>query len=308
LEDSVIRGVRPLSVTPRGDLARYVASLEVDASGAIGLESRILPPDGQAVLAFQIAAPVTSAGLPADKTGGYILGPRTYAKAVPNPRLVIVVRFRPGGAFPFLGVPMHELENRAEPLAEFWGADGTRLDERLARITTADRRPDDVERWLRVVEDALLARMRRPEFATSATADAAQRAVQAIMAAPETPDLRAVATGIGVSDRHMRRIFDEAVGMGPKAFSKVVRFQRAVRAAERSEAPSWGAIACEAGYYDQSHMIADFRRFTGTTPATFVAASRTIEGAPERGIRAGLDASLACAPHAGNGSRGPRRS
>jgi AraC-like DNA-binding protein len=69
-----------------------------------------------------------------------------------------------------------------------------------------------------------------------------------------------------VSERHLRRVFREALGLGPKEFAQLQRFHRALHAAQSSHYASWASIAVASGYYDQAHLIADFRALTGVTP------------------------------------------
>ena len=80
--------------------------------------------------------------------------------------------------------------------------------------------------------------------------------------------MESVAKRLGVTARHLRRAFTESVGIGPKEFARTVRLQRAVRSAATSN--DWGRIAADAGYYDQAHLIADFRELVGLTPGAFL--------------------------------------
>jgi AraC-like DNA-binding protein len=84
----------------------------------------------------------------------------------------------------------------------------------------------------------------------------------------------AVAAALGVSERHLRRVFRETVGLSPKAFAKLTRFHRALRAAREDGHASWASIAAGAGYYDQAHLIAEFRAIAGVTPRALLAELR----------------------------------
>jgi transcriptional regulator GlxA family with amidase domain len=86
----------------------------------------------------------------------------------------------------------------------------------------------------------------------------------------ETDEVRVddAAKRLGVTTRHLRRAFAENIGIGPKDFARTVRLQRAVLGAATSK--DWGRIAGEAGYYDQAHLIADFRDLIGLTPGAFL--------------------------------------
>lgn len=84
-----------------------------------------------------------------------------------------------------------------------------------------------------------------------------------------------MADELGVSERHLRRVFRETVGLGPKAFAKLARFRRALRAAREDDAAGWADIATAAGYYDQAHLIAEFRTIAGKTPRALLGELRT---------------------------------
>ena len=80
-----------------------------------------------------------------------------------------------------------------------------------------------------------------------------------------------VADHLGTSERHFRRVFRETVGVSPKTYARLRRFRRAVALARRAAAPDWAAIAADVGYYDQAHLIADFRAIGGATPRALLA-------------------------------------
>jgi AraC-like DNA-binding protein len=71
----------------------------------------------------------------------------------------------------------------------------------------------------------------------------------------------------GLSIRKFQRMFRERVGVAPKPYSRIVRFEAALRAKAASPHASWMTIAHEFGYHDQMHLIHDFRQFSGDTPS-----------------------------------------
>ncbi|HKO51732.1 MAG TPA: helix-turn-helix domain-containing protein [Polyangiaceae bacterium] len=83
-------------------------------------------------------------------------------------------------------------------------------------------------------------------------------------------NVNTVAAELGVSARHLRRVFDESFGVSPKAFAQLARFRRALHAAREDMRPGWATIAATAGYYDQAHLIAEFRAIAGVTPQTLL--------------------------------------
>ena len=78
--------------------------------------------------------------------------------------------------------------------------------------------------------------------------------------------VNAVAAELGMSERQFRRVFREAVGLSPKAFTKLARFRRALTVSQDNREASWASIAACSGYYDQAHLINEFRTFAGVTP------------------------------------------
>lgn len=79
-----------------------------------------------------------------------------------------------------------------------------------------------------------------------------------------------LAKSIGVSNRHLNRAFQNAVGIGPKQFVRILRFQQVIKAAQQNVDLNWAEIAADTLYYDQSHMIAEVKRLTGMTPTAFI--------------------------------------
>lgn len=187
-----------------------------------------------------------------------VAGPRTRAlfKRAPPAELAVFVEFEPGAGVPFLGVPPHAIADRYARIEDVWGSEGTRVRDRLlAARTPAEARV--------ALEQTLADRLRRSH------ATASMRLARRAVARLTTHDMKieSLAKELGVSARHLRRVFTETVGVTPKAFARIVRLQRALAPATRSS--SWTERALEAGYYDQAHFIAEFRDLVGTTPGRF---------------------------------------
>jgi AraC-like DNA-binding protein len=167
------------------------------------------------------------------------------------------VHFRPGGAFPFLGLPAQELADNHVDLECLWGQLASELRERVcAAGSAADR--------FQLLENCLLARM--------CDQPAAHRAVDAairLLGTSEQIRVRDVAERVGLSQRRLIKLFAAQVGLTPKLFSRVRRFQRALALVHETGSAEWVQIALGSGYFDQAHMINDFVEFCGFTPAEY---------------------------------------
>jgi AraC-like DNA-binding protein len=173
---------------------------------------------------------------------------------------VLGVEFKPGGALPFLGLPAAELHNQALSLEVLWGAEALHLREQLLVATTAERR-------FAILEQALLARL-----APSRTSHpAVGYALQEFLSAPHPPGIAALADCIGLSQTRFIQVFRDAVGLTPKQFCRVRRFQQVLRLVESSASVQWAELALACGYFDQAHFIHDFQALAGLTPGAYLA-------------------------------------
>lgn len=171
---------------------------------------------------------------------------------------VMGVHFLPGGAFPFLGFSAYELENTHMDLATIWGSDAEEIRERLAIAPSFGHR-------FRLLENALLSRLRRPLEHHPAVS----LALNGFSENSHTV-VRKLAREAGVSDRRFIDVFRSEVGLNPKLFHRVQRFQRILSKVHRFREPEWEQLALENGYFDQSHLIRDFLAFSGFSPADYL--------------------------------------
>src|SRR5262249_5650115 len=171
------------------------------------------------------------------------------------------VAFKPGGTAPFMRVPAHETCDADVPLEALWGQRraGT-LRERLLESDSPNTALDALE--------AILHEM--------CTAPGVHRAVifalTAFDRAPLTTSIAAVTAKVGLSAKRFIERFKIDVGMTPKRYCRIRRFQRAVTVASQGVDVDWAQVALDCGYFDQAHFIHDFRTFAGLTPTAYQAA------------------------------------
>jgi AraC-like DNA-binding protein len=182
-------------------------------------------------------------------------------------RWCVVVRFKAGGAYPFFGMPASALTDQIVPLDELWKPGSSDL----RRAFDDAREPADC---VVAAEDALCRRLFGPDLYEPASAILVRSALRKLDATQTLPSVEELAHELGTSLRQLRRAFGDVVGVAPKLYLRILRFQRARREAEASPEPRWGAIAVAHGYFDQAHLIADFRALSGQTPAALHRASR----------------------------------
>jgi AraC-like DNA-binding protein len=182
----------------------------------------------------------------------------------------VVARLRPGAPAAVLGTSASTIAGRIVSLDELWGAAAVRrLVDRLFR----SRDMNDAAAVLEMaIADRIAAAHGRGANSGRDGYERDERAQLVLNAADRLPreNVSAVAAGLGVSERHLRRVFRDAVGVSPKEFTRLSRFHRALRVAREDAHASWASIAAAAGYYDQAHLIAEFRAIAGAPPRAFL--------------------------------------
>jgi AraC-like DNA-binding protein len=176
-------------------------------------------------------------------------------------------RFRPGLAGAAFALPASALTDLRVALSELWPDSDELLD---AMADTAD-----VRGRIRVLSRAIARRLLAAARASSPPA-AVVHAIRRIDATRGNIAVAALCAELGVTRQHLARLFGRHVGISPKTLARVVR-ARAILVRVRGRALrdiDWSALALDAGYYDQSHLIADFGELTGLTPAAWLAEAR----------------------------------
>jgi len=240
---------------PAAALRAYVACYWTrrarSAGGARG--HRVLP-DGCIDILLELGGPAggepAALGVVGTMTRALVVSPEQH------PAAFLGVRFRPGGAHPFLAVPAAELTDRRVELGDVWGGAMTR-----ALADRAAAAPGLVSK-VRAVEGVLLERLAR----VAAVPRDVSAAVEIIVRAGGAASVEALSGALGVTRQHLARRFARYVGVTPKMLCRVVRAQGVVERAARAERVEWSALAYELGYADQSHLVSDFRELAGVTP------------------------------------------
>lgn len=164
------------------------------------------------------------------------------------------IRFHPAGARKILGIPMQELSGRMVPLEA--------LQHDLVDAVRSACGAGETRERLRIIEAALLKRAAQGSDADPAVWGALKR----LLETDGCVMIEELTAQAGVSRRQLERKFQDWVGLTPKVLGRILRFQRVFKALE-SGAANWAEVAADCGYYDQSHLIRDFRQFAGECPS-----------------------------------------
>ena len=179
-------------------------------------------------------------------------------------RHVIGASLRPAGVLPLLGVPAPAIGESVLLLADLLGRDADRLEDQVFSGP-----PDGA---LQRLAEGLIERGQ----VADGSENVAHRAARLVHEAKGRRRIDDLARDLNVSGRGLERQFLAHVGLTPKLFSRLVRFDRAVRGLASRGQTTWAAFAIAHGYADQAHFINEFREFAGVTPTEFEAQSQDL--------------------------------
>lgn len=220
---------------------------------------------GHASILFELGRTCHSTGRWLDDSsalGATATGPTTAVGRIVSgdfPEMLGIL-FRPGRIISMLGVPARDLIDQTVALDSLWGTGGALL--------AAELRDLDEGARLDRIEAVLLARLARGRH-WAGSVDV-QRLAAAVFRRRGRVAVGSMAQAAGVSRQHLSREFRERLGVAPKLYGRLARFHGALAYVGRPLSVDWARAAAESGYADQSHMIAEFREFSGLTPETLV--------------------------------------
>jgi AraC-like DNA-binding protein len=171
---------------------------------------------------------------------------------------ILGIHFKPGGLFPFFNVPAAALHNAHLPLSDLWGSAAYDLQERLLAARAHEERFSTLEAFL-LQQTACFTR--HPAVAY---------ALRQFRGAPQAGRISAVTNQLGLSPKRFIQLFRQEVGLTPKLYSRLQRFNHVLHQIEKSEDFDWADMALASGYFDQAHFSHDFREFSGMTPVDYL--------------------------------------
>lgn len=187
-------------------------------------------------------------------------GVRTGYISIPSGRkaAMFIIAFRKGMAYPFFPVPMNEMSDRVVDADLLWGRRFAHLREHLHEIKDIGLKFAAAERFL------------LKQFQQRFTLNpAVEFALAEIVRSPDQLNLGRLSRKIGYSQKHFISLFKQQVGVTPKAYLKIMRFQKAIAEIEKTGAANWAEISQDCGFYDQAHFIHNFKSFSGFTPEDY---------------------------------------
>jgi AraC-like DNA-binding protein len=258
--------------TPAGPLGRAVASVWY-ARGTVPYRRERVAPTGSTVAVIVLGDPIIeTAGspraMPLRAERGFVIGPhdRPVTNEPTGETFAVGIVTTPVGCQAALGVAPAAVAGRVVELLAACSFAGSLRDRLLATPE-----PEDM---LDLVVASLAGRLRLEVPGL----ERCERAVAMLQDDPLRP-IADIAAALRVSHGHLDREFTRVVGLAPRRLARLLRVERLLEAIDPAGEVPWAALAAELGWADQSHMIRDIKRHTGSTPSAYVAARRSFAAA-----------------------------
>jgi AraC-like DNA-binding protein len=172
---------------------------------------------------------------------------------------MIGVHFRPGGAFPFFDFPVNELNNLTIEMDAIWNNE-------IHRVRDAILNTSLISHKFNILENYFLQKSKREPESNPLI----KYAVDQLLSSPQVWTIDQLSKKIGISHKHLISLFKKFVGLSPKQFARIAKFQKVIQLVEKQQQIEWTPLAYECGYYDQAHFIKEFEAFSGVNPSAYL--------------------------------------
>lgn len=172
---------------------------------------------------------------------------------------IFSVLFKPQGAMMFFSLPLNELTNNSVSLNDIAGKDAFLLEDQIENAYTMRERVEYLESFL-------LKKLLEKEYYDFKRINSI---IQKIVSLGGEISVDEMSREACLSNKQLERKFSKYVGMTPKQYLKIVRFQKSLKTKEMNPKLNLTTLAYDCGYYDQAHFIKDFKNITGMTPKSF---------------------------------------
>lgn len=171
---------------------------------------------------------------------------------------MLIIAFKRGMAYPFFPFPMQEISDAVVDADLIWGNDFALLRERILENKNSVRK-------FEIVEDFLLGNYLSKLILNPCV----EYALNKIIHQPNQISMQKLNNKIGYSQKHFIKLFKDQIGIAPKSYLKIMRFQKAISDIEAQKEIDWAWLSHDCGFYDQAHFINDFKAFSGFTPEEY---------------------------------------
>ncbi|MGA3091037.1 MAG: AraC family transcriptional regulator [Terriglobales bacterium] len=181
-----------------------------------------------------------------------------FSRRLEGQSQVFGIKFKPGGFRPFLKFPVSKLADRTIPVERVFGNAVRALEELVLSGAKENEKVEAANQFFR-------SRLPAPDE----TVELAGQLVEEILNQRDIKTVDDLVARSGMGKRSLQRMFQEYVGVSPKWVIRRYRLHELIERSHSGERTDWSQLALELGYFDQAHLINDFRSITGFSPTEY---------------------------------------
>jgi AraC-like DNA-binding protein len=199
-----------------------------------------------------------------DRNGAQVAGMHTarFSTTLEGESRVFGIKFRPGGFRPFLGSSVGALANRVVPIEQVFGSGAQQWERTMLSLR-------DAAALIATASEFLRAHLPTPDSNVALTTRLVEQILKAGEGENEIRGVQELARRSGMSQRSLQRLFQEYVGASPKWVIRRYRLHELVERLKAGDVVDGAQAALDLGYFDQAHLINDFRSIVGYSPARY---------------------------------------
>lgn len=247
-------------IPPHPSLEKVIDYYWVEKNGRSSI--KVLP-DGTARILFNLGNPIKIINAEGERNtlqGNWIVGSysRYYVMEQMDNTHIIGVKFKQGGAFCFIKLPIHRFTNKVVEFSKILNGESIEMTKLLLKSKCEQDVKKYLDRYFIVKIDTYDGAFDIVDFTISKVKVNGSPAL-----------IKNLCQAANISNKHLITLFNEKVGLSPKLIHRINKFLKVVDFIHKDNDNNWIEIAYQCEYYDQAHLINDFRYFSGLSPKKY---------------------------------------
>lgn len=247
-------------ITPHPSIGKVVDYYWIEKQES---ENVKILPDGTLSILFNLGSPIKivgANGVHNDLENNLIIGThkKYYSLQKDEGNYLIGIKFKQGGAYHFFKFPVAQFSNKIASLNEILNGESEQLREILQAKKTSDDIKKILDRYLLMKIDQL-----------NGAFDIVDFAINKVKVNGSPALIKNLCEAANISNKHLIALFNEKVGLSPKLVHRINKFLKVIELIQDKKVINWSEIAYQCQYYDQAHLINDFRNFSGISPKKY---------------------------------------
>ncbi len=247
-------------ISPHPCLEKTVDHYWIEKNGRSNVK---MLPDGTNSIMFNLGTPFTIVGSNVNNkklADSVFIGThkKYYLLKEHKETHIIGIKFKQGGAYHLFKFPMMKFSNKIVNLTDLLNGESEKLRDMLIKAESPEEVKKVLDYYLFIKVDMI-----------NGASDVVDFVISKVKANGSPASIKELCQAANISNKHLISLFNKKVGLSPKLIYRINKFKKVIDLIEKKPQVNWPEIAFECHYYDQAHLINDFKHFSGTSPCKY---------------------------------------